>query len=249
VLSGCERRRTSTFDTDEKPWLDQLNTNPKGKNMTEALPWESDPATQAQLEYITLRNMVPRDQLKGLTKGEAFNIIRAYKEQNKTPSEDLATDPQVNYIKKLCSELGIPAGTYFTSADGKIPKRRASVVITELKSRLSAPIETTEGLYKVGMNIYKVKRDRWGSLVCQKMIKLTVPEEVSNGVRTHKFVTDSSMIRALANMPQMTMDEAKEFAQDSSACVRCGIALDPLITNEDGSKRWIGPVCQQKMGW
>lgn len=213
--------------------------------------WESDPATPAQLSYITSRNMVPREQTRGLTKGQAFNIIREWKETNSKaePSEELASDAQVNYIKKLCSVLGENAGQYFTDDSGKIAKKAASKIITELKSRLDAPIETQEGLYVVGSNIYKVKKSNWGHLSCYRLAKLDSPEYISNGVRTYKFVEDSSMIRALANVPLMTREQAQEFAQETSCCVRCGIELDPNITNEDGSKRWIGPICETKMGW
>jgi hypothetical protein len=214
--------------------------------------WESEPATQSQLSYITSRNMVPREQLRGITKGQAFNIIREWREAASTKEAglgELASDAQVNYIKKLCSVLGENAGQFFIDGDGKIPKKKASQTITELKSRLDAPIETEEGLYVVGTNVYKVKKSNWGHLNCYRLVKLDNPEYISNGVRTYKFVEDSSMIRALSKVPLMTREQAQEFAQETSCCVRCGIQLDPNITNEDGTKRWIGPICATKMGW
>lgn len=212
--------------------------------------WEHDPASQAQLKLIASRQIVPREQLKGLTKGQACNIIRDWKANYKAATtEELASDAQINYIKKLCSDLNLAAGPYFTDDNGRITKRKAIGVITDLRSRLEAPVETKEGLYKVGTNIYKVKTDRWGHLVCQKMVRLDMPEEVSNGVRTHKFVVEKNMLRSLANVPPLTMEEAKEFAAETSACIRCGMQLEPTITNPDGSPRWIGPICQTKMGW
>lgn len=218
--------------------------------VTERL-WESDPATHAQLDYIMRYQMIPREETRGLTKGRAKNIIQAFREKHdkKPLDQELSTDAQINYIKKLCADLGLSAGTYIIESEGRITKRRASVIITELKSQLTEPVKTQEGMYKVGTNVYKVKKNQWDELGCYKMIKLDVPEEVSNGIRTYKFVPDRSMLRALANVPRMSQDEAREFAADTSTCVRCGIQLEPTITNPDGSPRWIGPICQTKMGW
>ena len=215
--------------------------------------WESDPATQSQLTYITSRNMIPREQSRNLTKGQACNIIREWREsdnQKNNPNAELASDAQINYIKKLCSVLGENAGQYFTDVEGKISKKKASMTITSLKSRLDKPIEVQEGLYVVGSNVYKIKKsNNWETASCYRLVKLDTPEAISNGVRTYKFVADQSMIRALANVPLMTREQAQKFAQETSCCVRCGTELDPNITNEDGSKRWIGPVCETKMGW
>jgi hypothetical protein len=209
--------------------------------------WESDPATEKQLGLIRKHNVVPPSELRNLTKGQASALIDRIKtsEPKGSPSE-LATEPQVRLIRTLCEEVGEPVPNF-----ENLTKTNASIVITNLKiAGLATKPLVDEGLYILDSDVYKVKKSQeTGNLYAVKLTLLAEPEYVSNGVRTHKFMHAPRVVNRLRPEHTMTKEQAVEFGQRTSTCVRCGTKLEETITQKDGSPRWIGPECQKKMGW
>lgn len=205
--------------------------------------WKLDPASDKQKGLLLKRGLITIEQLDTLTKGQASELIDKLKKAE--PEPELASEAQISLIKKLAAKLGNPA-----PADN-LTKRQAFNLIRELKAQdenLWSQIE--EGIYQYEGDIYRIKRYNAYQRVVSKLVALDEPEEVSNGVRTHKFLkVSSTIIRKFTPDHRLTREQAVQFASETSTCVRCGIRLEPTITQADGSPRFIGPVCETKMGW
>lgn len=205
--------------------------------------WRIEPASDKQKGLLLKRGLVTQAQLETLTKGEASELIDRLKATE--PEPELASEAQINLIKKLAAKLGDP------EPSGNLTKHQAFIMIRDLKNQsetLSSQI--AEGIYQFEGEIYRVKCYGAYQKVASKLTELDEPEEVSNGIRTHKFIRVSSLIlRKFTPDHLVTREQAMQFASETNTCIRCGIHLEPTITQADGSPRFIGPICETKMGW
>lgn len=84
----------------------------------------------------------------------------------------------------------------------------------------------SEGMYKVGDKVYKVKRSQAGYLYA-----LALTED--------GFQFNRGAIRNIKPEHRLTLDQAKEYGRQTGQCCVCGTGL----TNETSVREGIGPVC------
>jgi hypothetical protein len=104
------------------------------------------------------------------------------------------------------------------------------------------PEPVTEGIWKLGDQIYKVVVAVHGSG------KLYAKRLVVSGDRSAHWAYEPGVIRTLQSSDRahkLTEAEAAEFGKLYGVCAICGRTL----TNEESIERGIGPICAGKQGW
>lgn len=167
-----------------------------------------------------------------------------------------ATPDQKNYIlkHKLASVSDVLRMTYgdahrIISGDTNLLVRENPPVPNQSRERVPA-VQLEEGaFYLIGTRVFRTHMGSSGRLFAKELIQLGVPEEASNGIRRFRWEYARGAIHQIRPDHRLTKEQAVMFGQHFSTCVRCGIALDPTITDRNGNRRYIGPVCEKKMGW
>ena len=181
----------------------------------------------------------------------------------KPSSAQPATQKQIDFALRLDSERDVPvAGANEHEAKcianledmqgGKfVSKKEASAVIEYLLALPKATPaqhpdsqaqgQATEGMHKVGDDIYKVQRAVHGS--GHLYAKRLVPGEGYGAKATFEYAP--GILKTLSAATQMTLEEAKAFGALYGTCCVCGRTL----TNEESIANGIGPVCGAKGGW
>lgn len=213
--------------------------------------WRNDPATPAQIRTLRLKfKYYPENgDWSALKKGEAADLLDNFFKALPPKEEDSATQPQIDYIKKLCE------WTYEDPDEWLADLNRANVGkrIAELKQlrldrnnrELTNP-DLEEGMYLFRGEIYRVRMSKAHVLRAYQLVQLDRPVPASNGERTHQFIYARNLIRILRAEHRMTKEQAVAFGQEHSCCVRCATPLDPNILTKDGKRRHIGPECEKE---
>lgn len=99
----------------------------------------------------------------------------------------------------------------------------------------------TEGMHKVGNEIFKVQKAVHGSghLYAKRLVG---PDEFGGKA---EFEYAPGALKNLSTATKMTLEEAKEFGALYGTCCVCGRTL----TNEKSIYAGIGPVCAGKGMW
>lgn len=118
--------------------------------------------------------------------------------------------------------------------------KKTRSVATDAKPA-AAKAEVTEGMYKMGEQIYKVQRAVHGSGNLYAKV-LTRPEDAFDST-DWKFEYAPGAVRRLRPEHKLTLEEAKAFGALYGTCCCCGRTL----TNEDSIAEGIGPICAGKL--
>jgi hypothetical protein len=105
------------------------------------------------------------------------------------------------------------------------------------------------GLHLIGTRVFRLHMGGSGLLYAKVLTELEIPRVASNGVRRFRWEFAKGVMRSIRPENRLTKEQAEAFGRRFSCCVRCGIELDPNITDRDGNRRYIGPICEKKMGW
>lgn len=168
-----------------------------------------------------------------------------------------ATPDQKNYIlkHKLAPVSSVLRLTYseaqrIMSGDSNYLVRTNPPVPNRARE-VPVPAEPLEegGLYLVGTRVFRLHLGDSGRLYAKVLAELAVPRTASNGIRRFRWEFAKGVMRSIRPENRLTREQAEAFGRRFSCCVRCGIELDPNITDRDGNKRYVGPVCEKKMGW
>jgi hypothetical protein len=156
-----------------------------------------------------------------------------------------ATEKQVAFIARLAQERGVATPVAGT-------KKAATAEIERLLALPKAAPSShpdsqakggtaTEGMHKVGDEIFKVQKAVHGSghLYCKRL----VPGEGFGAKAT--FVYAPGMMKQLSAATKMSLEEAKAFGALYGTCCVCGRTL----TDEKSIAAGIGPVCAGKGMW
>jgi len=170
------------------------------------------------------------------------------------------TERQVQYLTDLAVNKGVRDQLTETVL-AKLTYDSASKLIDALKKMEDVPVEqaggqrsshnpngVTDGMYQTPSGeIYKVQVAVHGSgkLYGKKLVPLTEPRQLRNGVRTHEFVKEDGALRKLTPAMAMTQEQAAAFGKLYGACCNCGLTL----TDETSIELGIGPKCRAKRGW
>lgn len=159
----------------------------------------------------------------------------------KTKEFIAATSRQMSYLNSLLAEREV-SDEVRGAAKPDISKELASVLINKCLqfpkkrsgSGVSAPEPITEGMYKVGTDVYKVQAAVNGSgrLYAKKLVGQT-------------FVYSPGAMKVLRPEHKMTLEQAKEWGLLYGTCCVCGRTL----TDERSIAAGIGPVCANKGWW
>lgn len=167
-----------------------------------------------------------------------------------------ATPDQKNYLLKykLVPVSDVIRMTYdqahrIISGDSNLLVRENPPVPNRPKQQVPVVQPEEGGFYQVGTRVFRLNLGGSGRLYAKELVELQVPQEASNGVRRFRWEYAQGVMRSIRPEHRLTREQAEEFGQRSSCCIRCGIELDPNITDRNGNKRFIGPVCEKKMGW
>lgn len=210
--------------------------------------WEADPITGPQRAMILKHKLATNVELNGFTKGQASVLISKFLDERKKNEPGLsASQAQIDLITLLVGRLGLDPEDYPLD---NVTKKNASTMLTELKS-YGDPVDPdlTEGIYMLDGEVFKLRQGEHKHFSVWRLVKLAEVELVSNGVRTHKWHRSNVRLARFSVSNRCTKEQAQAFAGATSTCIRCGVRLEETITQADGSPRWIGPVCAQKMGW
>lgn len=209
--------------------------------------WESDPVTGPQRALIKKLGLATDAEMRVMSKGQASVLISKALDEKGPVKSEAASQPQINLIQTLIKRLDLDPADY--PLEG-LTKKSASVILTELKSQGdNVDPDLTEGVYMIDNTVYKLKTGSHGRFTPFRLVRLTEEKHVSNGVRTHEWHRSSIRLSRFSAAQKMTREQAQQFAGATGTCVRCGTKLEETITQADGSPRWIGPVCETKMGW
>lgn len=106
-----------------------------------------------------------------------------------------------------------------------------------------APVEVTEGMWKLGDRIIKVQIAHHGSghLYGKELIVTGSPLDLPAGHRWQKLTGAVRMLREQGGR-KMTLQEAVQFGRLYGFCCRCGT----ILTDENSIEAGIGPVCAGK---
>lgn len=175
--------------------------------------------------------------------------------QNHPANQQPATPDQKNFIlkHKLAPVPVVLRLTYLEAqqlmSGSKVLLAPEPPVPNRPKKQVPAEPLVEGGFYLLGTRVFRLYKGSSGRLYAKELIELAVPEEASNGVRRFRWEYARGVINSIRPEHRMTKAQAEAFGQHFSTCVRCGIALDPTITDRHGSRRYIGPKCQAKLGW
>lgn len=172
------------------------------------------------------------------------------------PVMEQGSDKQKNYLASMMAELN----SYGLKIDGsdinKYPNIRAAIdSVKELlavarqnnyskKESIKPTEQVTEGMYRVGEDIYKVQKSRQsGMLYAKLMTELEYPRTDKRGnVITHEFEYAPGAMRKIKAEHRMTLQEAAQFGKETGTCCNCGRTL----TKQESIDRGIGPICAGK---
>ncbi len=162
--------------------------------------------------------------------------------------KDEPSPKQLDYIKSLRDQHIVPENFDELFPSDSLSRTIASKVIEYLKAQPYKPRETapvngtesvTEGLYRVGEVIYRVKRSREsGRLYACEVI----PPRVEGG--KPEFIYASGAMREIKPEHRMTLDEVNAYSIEVGFCGICGRTL----TRKESIDRGIGPICAAKYG-
>lgn len=155
-----------------------------------------------------------------------------------------ATEKQVAFIQRLAAERGVdvPAVSSKKAASATIESLLAMPKAAPASHPDAQPAgEATEGMHKIGDEIFKVQKAVHGS--GHLYAKRLVPGDGFGAKAT--FVYAPGVLKTLSAATKMTLEEAKAFGALYGTCCVCGRTL----TNETSIEAGIGPVCAGKGMW
>lgn len=173
-----------------------------------------------------------------------------------TKTIDLATEKQVQFIRKLRQERGlsineaIPNGPSRANASALIAELLAMPKAPAAKAAKAAPVELEDGIYRtVDGTIYKVYHTVHGAnQQAAKVLHVTPAGTDKDG----KQLYDGSFeylgkkpLYSLTPSMLLTQEQAKQFGLVYSFCCNCTRDL----TREESIHVGYGPTCAKNLGW
>lgn len=168
------------------------------------------------------------------------------------PAGPAATPKQREFLRGLIAELDGADGPAATLREAAVAildletldRRTASYTIGRLmdarreyrKRQYKATVDglEEEGMYRLGVRIYRVKRSEAGRLYAMELV-------VERGLP--RFMYDRGAIFNLRPEHRMSVEEAAEHSRKIGACCVCGTTL----TDPKSIARGIGPVCASRV--
>lgn len=144
--------------------------------------------------------------------------------------EALATEKQVDFIKKLVSEREVVP--YAQDYYNNLSKARASQLISSLLTmpKVVKAKALAEGIYYKNGVVYKVQVSGAGRTYAKVL-------------RTNGFAYDPTAIKALSPEDKITIEQAKAYGIQYGVCCVCGRTLTDSVSVAEG----IGPVCGKRI--
>lgn len=207
--------------------------------------WRTMPATPNQIAVIRRNQLASEDDMATMNRGYASSLINTFMARSQPVKDDTPSEAQTKLVTDLANNLGDDPAEHLAN----LTRRTATIVINNLRLRAETENKLAEGFYMVEGDIYRVKISDRGRRYANRLVKLTEPEPASNGLRTHRFIHIPGAVNRIRNEHALTREQAIAFGQETSSCVRCGTQLNPEIKQRNGEPRWIGPICETKMGW
>lgn len=131
--------------------------------------------------------------------------------------------------------------------------RKCSIIHRQTAEKNTSPIvmkrntsrNITEGMWKIGEQIYKVQRAIHGSghLYAKVLVKHGAGDRLEDGWSFERAYGAMKDLREKGE--PLTLEEAKAFGKLYGVCCRCGITL----TDEESIDAGMGPICAGKEGW
>lgn len=166
------------------------------------------------------------------------------------PQPAIATDRQVNYVRKLMDERdGTTVNAEFrATVEAEIAAGISGAAISAIITLLTTPemrpprggnraerVELEAGMYRKGDTFYRVKVSKAGNWYAQE---LRINDDT--GRIDFRYV---GKVYGLVAEHRLAQDEARAFGVETGNCICCGAVL----TNPDSIAAGIGPICAGKV--
>lgn len=164
----------------------------------------------------------------------------------------MASIKQVSTLASMCRERGLAVQPVYDEQNAgkldndrvnelfKLLKAKPKLVQTEIPVTKPAPVEVTQGFWKLGDAVYRVNYNQAHSHLYAS--RLVVAPSTKHGYRWE--YSKGTMGKLAHGGTKLGAEWVKQFGDLYSHCCLCGREL----TVPDSVQKGIGPVCAEKIG-
>ncbi len=204
---------------------------------------------RATLDVEELRRQVAANQVNKKAASDIIDRLQAQPElpvapiQAARPTARLASDKQLDLVKKLAGERKVPADLLakvaYVVGGGRPTMEGTSGLIDALFAAPKvevAPVAIEAGVYTDGTTTFRVYLGQnSGRMLAAKVVEHDGHAEFEYAGQADRFITSAFC--------KLTIEEAARFGKATGTCIVCARRLDV----PESVDRGIGPVCYAKM--